>query len=380
MALEPERVIRALAGTFERWRAPNSPERARLAAEHGVYSAPVVERGVKLALQGWTAEALAALRARELSEPCWVPPVTAVWLAGSIPTAAFASLALPLLAGSAVYAKPASADPVSARLFAASLRESDPAVGAALAIGGDAKALDEADAVVAHGSDATITAIRARVGPNRPFLGYGHKLSVAAVGPAVDPLVAARRLALDVALWDGRGCLSPSWVLAVDAPRGRAAEVARAFAAALEEIEEDLPRGALDAAEAAELLDLRARAAVREGTRLEMAAGASTWTVALETGEVRPPPGSSASSRSCRCRTSRRSARSSRRSRHSSPAWATRASARSARASRSWRPPPARRGCVRSGACSFRRSAGTTTASRRCARWCAGSIKESGDA
>ncbi len=289
--LEPERVIRALAETFERWRAPNSPERARLAAEHGVYSAPVVERGVSLALHGWTADALAALRARELSEPCWVPPVTAVWLAGSIPTAAFSALALPLLAGSAVYAKPAGADPVSPRLFAASLRESDPAVGAALAIGGDAKALDEADAVVAHGSDATIAAIRARVGPHRPFLGYGHKLSLAAVGPAVDPLIAARKLALDVALWDGRGCLSPSWVLALDAPRGRAAEVARAFAAALEEIEEDLPRGALDAGEAADLLELRARAAVREGTRLEMAAGASTWTVALESGEVRPPPG-----------------------------------------------------------------------------------------
>ena len=38
-------------------------------------------------------------------------------------------------------------------------------------------------------------------------------------------------------------------------------------------------------------MELRARAAVREGTRLEMAAGASTWTVALEGSEVRPPPG-----------------------------------------------------------------------------------------
>ena len=372
--LEPERVIRALAETFERWRAPNSPERARLAAEHGVYSAPVVERGVSLALHGWTADALAALRARELSEPCWVPPVTAVWLAGSIPTAAFSALALPLLAGSAVYAKPAGADPVSARLFAASLRESDPAVGAALAIGGDAKALDEADAVVAHGSDATIAAIRARVGPHRPFLGYGHKLSLAAVGPAVDPLIAARKLALDVALWDGRGCLSPSWVLALDAPRGRAAEVARAFAAALEEIEEDLPRGALDAGEAADLLELRARAAVREGTRLEMAAGASTWTVALESGEVRPPPGIFRFLSVVPC-TRRRGAR-----RVPRPARAAALLRRSRglrlrahRGSRCWPRRRARRGCVRSGACSCRRSAGTTTASARCARSCAGS-------
>jgi hypothetical protein len=76
-----------------------------------------------------------------------------------------------------------------------------------------------------------------------------------------------------------------------DSPRGRAAEFARALAASLEELEEELPRGRLDTAEAAELLELRARAAVREGTRLEMAAGASTWTVALEASDTRPPPG-----------------------------------------------------------------------------------------
>jgi acyl-CoA reductase LuxC len=291
-ALDPQRVMRALAETFERWRAPDSVERARLAREHGVYSPEVVDRGVRQALAGWTLESLQALRARELSDPCWIPPVTAVWLAGSIPTAAFSALALPLLAGSSVYAKPASADPVSARLFAASLGESDPAVGAALRIGHDAKALDDADAVVAHGSDATIALLRARVGPGRPFIGYGHKVSLAVIGPAIDPLVAGRRLALDVALWDGRGCLSPAWALAVDSPRGRAAEVARALAAALEELEDELPRGALEPAEASELVELRARAAVREGTRLEMAAGASTWTVALEAGDSRPPAGS----------------------------------------------------------------------------------------
>jgi hypothetical protein len=290
-ALEPERVVRALGEVFQRWRAPLSPWRARLAREHGLFSPAVVERGVSLALGDWTTAALTELRARELREPCWVPPVTAVWLAGSIPTAAFSALALPLLAGSAVYAKPASADTVSARLFAASLHEVDPAVAAALCVGTDSKALDEADAVVAHGSDETIAAIRARVGHHRPFLGYGHKVSLAAIGPSIDPIVAARRLALDMALWDGRGCLSPAWVLAADTPRGRAAELARALASALEEAEDELPRGRLDTAEGSELVELRARAAVREGTRLEMAAGASTWSVALESSESRPPAG-----------------------------------------------------------------------------------------
>src|SRR5262249_43361978 len=73
--------------------------------------------------------------------------------------------------------------------------------------------------------------------------------------------------------------------------RGRAGEVARARASAFEELEDELPRGALSPGEASELVELRARAAVREGTRLEMAAGASTWTVALESSDARPPAG-----------------------------------------------------------------------------------------
>jgi hypothetical protein len=290
-ALEPERVMAVLGAAFEAWRAPESPARSALARAHGVYSPEVVHAGIRAALAEWTPDVLARLRARELREPFAAPRVTAVWLAGSIPTAAFSSIALPLLVGSAVYAKPSSADPVSARAFAESLRAIDPGVAAAVAIGSDAKALDLADAVVAHGSDETIATIRERVGARRPFLGYGHKVSFAAVGAAVDPGLAAQRLARDVALWDGRGCLSPAWALVRDSPRGRAAELARALAASLEELEEELPRGRLDTAEAAELLELRARAAVREGTRLEMAAGASTWTVALEAGDVRPPPG-----------------------------------------------------------------------------------------
>jgi hypothetical protein len=290
-ALAPERVIAVLDAAFAEWRAPRSSAREALARAHGVYSPAVVDTGIRAALADWTADVLARLRARELREPCLVPRVTAVWLAGSIPPAAFSAIALPLLAGSSVYAKPASADPHSARAFVDSLRALDPGIAAAVEIGSDAKALDLADAVIAHGSDETIAAIRERVGPSRPFLGYGHKVSLAAVGAAVDPALAAQRLAHDVALWDGRGCLSPAWALVRDSPRGRAAELARALAGALEELEDELPRGRLDQAEAAELLELRARAAVREGTRLEMAAGASTWTVALEAGESRPPGG-----------------------------------------------------------------------------------------
>jgi hypothetical protein len=243
-----------------------------------VFSRAMIERGMRDGLHGWSRSALEELRARELRPRGLVPGVTAVWLAGSIPTASFAALLAPLLAGSAVYAKPASADRASPELFAASLREIDPQVGAALALGDDVQALERADAVVASGSDEAVRAVRAAVPPATPFVAHAHKLSLAAVGPAIDLGSAARRVALDAALWDGRGCLSPAWVLVVDGPRGRAAGLAE-------------HQGSLLPGEHARLHERRAAAAIRAGALLHTPGDATAWTVVVEPGPGRPEPG-----------------------------------------------------------------------------------------
>ncbi len=287
--LGSERVIAALERAFEAWRAPNSLWRARLAREHGVYSPQLIELAVARGLAGWTGPALQRLHARELTAPHRPPGVTAVWLAGSIPTSAFAALALPLLGGSAVYAKPTSADPVSPRLFAESLRAVDAGVAAAVALGDDAAALEEADAVVAHGRDETLAAIRTRVPVDRPFLGYGHKLSLAAIGRGVDAEQAAHRLALDVALYDGRGCLSPVYLLVEDVPAGRAERLAEALARGLERLEAELPRGTLSEREHAWLHDVRAAFAVRDDATIHLSRGSNAWGVVASRFEGAPP-------------------------------------------------------------------------------------------
>ena len=289
--LEPEAVIDALDRALDAWRAPDSVWRAALKHEHGVYSSQALELGTVEALRNWTGDTLRRLRARELREPCRVPAVTAVWLAGSIPSAAFHAILLPLVAGSAVYVKPSSQDPVSARLFVESLRAQDPSLGEAVVVGDDPTLLERADAVVAHGSDETIAAIRARVPPQRVFVGHGHKLSLAAVGPDVEIETAAPAVAIDIALYDGRGCLSPAYVGVVDRPPGRAAAFGRALAAELEQLAGELPRGPLHASEEAALREVRARAAVREGVRLELPAGGTEWTLILEPAGSRPAPG-----------------------------------------------------------------------------------------
>ena len=291
-ALEPQRVVAALARAIDDWRAPDSPWRAELARRHGGFSREVLELGLRLGLGDWTGAKLTALLAREVREPCWRPELTAVWLAGSIPTACFAALIPPLLAGSAVYAKTAADDPLSAELFAASLRSADPAVGAALGVGSSRDVLHQADAVVAHGRDETLAKIRAALGPATVFVGYGHKLSLAAVGAGAELAAAAAQLATDVALWDGRGCLSPAWALVVESQPGRAEAFARALALELEKAEKELPRGRLTAAEQSGLRDLRSRDAVRDGSRVWQSQGSTAWSVVLSPDAARPPAGS----------------------------------------------------------------------------------------
>ncbi|MBW2280482.1 MAG: hypothetical protein JRG76_01700 [Deltaproteobacteria bacterium] len=286
--LPAERVIAALEGTFAAWRAPGSAWRDALARACPVWSRAAIERGVCDGLDGWTADVLRALRRREL-ENARAPALAAVWLAGTVPTGTFSALALPLLAGCAVQAKPASSDPETPRLFAASLRECDAGVADALALDADDSALDEADAVVAYGSDETVRILRGRAGA-RPFVGYGHKLSAAAVGRDADLAGAAERAALDVCLWDGRGCLSPAWIFVDDPDGERTGAFGEALSTALERLRTDIPRGALQAGEAVALRERRAREALRSpACWFPSGEGSSDWGVFVAGGEAAAP-------------------------------------------------------------------------------------------
>lgn len=287
--LEPARVVAVLARTFAAWRAPDSLWRARLVREHGTYSRPVLERAVCGGLEHWTAAALETLLRRELPDRYRAPPVTAVWLAGSIPTSAFAAIALPLLAGSPVYVKPSSADPVSPELFADSLRAVDPELARAVRCGDGAGVLESADAVVAYGRDETLAEIREQVDIQRPFIGYGHRLSVGCVGREADLSEAARALALDAALYDGRGCLSPAYVFVEDDPPGRGEALGAALADALDHCAKDLPPGRLEPSEHAWLHDVRGSFAARGDARVWLPRGSSTWSVVLSRFEHSPP-------------------------------------------------------------------------------------------
>jgi hypothetical protein len=230
---------------------------------------------------------------------------TAVLLAGSIPMPSILALLAPLVLRSPVLAKPALRDPVTAPLLARSLAAVDPGLGRCIDVvdfrRGDTECLQallQAECVVASGSDEAVESVAARVRPTQRFVAYGHRFSVAALGEQAQCGQslerAARGLALDVALWDQLGCLSPVAVYVVGSDAAAPDRVARALAGALESAEIRWPRGAVDPRAAAALAHERSAAELRQaaGQGVGVHAGAAgEWTVVREAdSQPRPAP------------------------------------------------------------------------------------------
>lgn len=240
----------------------------------------MIEVGLEIQCERLAPETLSAMMAGPHPRIARERMPTAIVHAGNIPALAALDVAVALLAGDAVAVKTASREPltgaITAELFSAA---AGVPCAAALACGReDGDLLDTllgfGDRLVAYGSDRSIEDVSERwrrvrgTGRARERLTFGHRLSVAWVPHrGFEPNEQARRLAVDVALWDQEGCLSPH-VVFVDA-RVDAEALGDALADALGTLAATLPRGARSLAERA-----RARAwlssfeaAVSAGTR-----------------------------------------------------------------------------------------------------------------
>jgi hypothetical protein len=311
----PRATLGSLGRLLDDLRDPASPRRRDLeAALPGAtgFSPQTVREGLARALAPLSGESLERLVRRELGGVRALEgrgalcaggfETTAVLLAGALPTPTLLDLVLPLALGSGVLAKPSRHDPVTAGRVAAALAGIDAELAACLATAPFGSAEDgcldaflEADCLVATGSDATVAEVARRTRAPRRLVLRGHRLSVAALGPAATRGRALERaaagLALDVALWDQLGCLSPVSVLVAGDPPA-AARVAEALAAALAEAQERWPRGRVPVAAAAafaqEREEAEMRAAARQGVRL-LAPASAPFEVVLEP-DARPRP------------------------------------------------------------------------------------------
>ncbi len=198
-------------------------------------------------------------------------------LSGNTPAAALQSLTRGLLLGSRNLCKLPSRGLPEVDAFVASLPASlRSLIELSTTLPDDW--LEQADAVIVFGEDATIAHFRSLISAGQKFLGYGHKISL---GIIFDDLAcaSASAAARDASLFDQQGCLSPHvFFVRGDARRyaARLAEEMAAFAA-------DFPRAPLDIAEAAGIRALKENAAfrARNGDSCEVFAG-DDWTVIFD--------------------------------------------------------------------------------------------------
>jgi hypothetical protein len=219
--------------------------------------------------------------------------------AGNIPNATLISIIFGMLTRSAQFVKCASGSSFLPRLFAHSIYEADPKLGACLEVaewrGGNA-ALEnvlfaEADCVTATGSDETLATIRAQLPVRTRFLGYGHRVSFGFVadedlfGLSAKKIVA--RAADDVVAWNQLGCLSPHVIYVQLGGEISPEQFAEQLADELDKREKAAPRGELPTEDAAMIASRRGIYEVRaahspETTRHWCSKDSTAWTVVYE--------------------------------------------------------------------------------------------------
>lgn len=314
-------LVNSLCAVAKEWLHPDYPLR-RMALEHGSrmtgFARGTIATGLDSFFRVFTPDDFEALLEQDLghtrrldavtSHPAErqtgraaiaVSPALLVHVtAGNLPNPAWMSMVLGVLARSAQFVKCASGMSIFTRLFAHSLHEADPKLGACLEVAewpGGTTALekvlfDEADCVTATGSDETLENIRQRLPSRVRFVSHGHRLSFGyvsgefLVGSNKRKVIA--RVAADVAAWNQLGCLSPH-VIYVQHDGGCSAEAfAELLANELEAIEAVQPRGGLPISEAAAIASRRSvyeiRAANSTETRLWCSQNSSAWTVVYE--------------------------------------------------------------------------------------------------
>lgn len=216
---------------------------------------------------------------------------------GNLPNPTLTSIIFGLLLRSAQFVKCASGTSLLPRLFAHSIYEAEPKLGACLEIaewrGGNTAleqaVFEEADCVTATGSDEALAKIRQKVPDRTRFVGYGHRVSFAyvasdALSPGADVVTQA---AADVIAWDQLGCLSPHVLYVQDGGILSPEQFAEALAGELERRQNSEPRAEMPAEAAAVIAARRGiyevRAAHSPETRLWCSQGSTAWTVVYET-------------------------------------------------------------------------------------------------
>lgn len=319
------RLIRTIGGLAESWMDPEFHFRRHVleaGPEKTGFSRGVLERGLDAFFSQLTRDHLELLVAQELGHmkrldgmsisreerfldraSVATGPQLAVHItAGNLPVPAMSSMVFGLLAGAAQFVKCPTGASFLPRLFAHSLYEIEPKLGACLEIaewkggneGFEQALFEQASCVTATGSDETLKSIRDRLPLHVRFIGHGHRVSFGYIGREVLEGFQARETlanaARDVAAWDQLGCLSPHVFYVENDGPVKPVKFAEQLAEELDRLEEKEPRGNLDDAAAADIVQRRGvyeiRAAHSPDTRHWFSKDSTAWTVIYEADPV----------------------------------------------------------------------------------------------
>ena len=316
-----ESLVNTLSNLAKDWLEPDYPFR-QLALEQGPgaigFSRTTMSSGLDLFFKQFTQDNFLALLEQDLghcqrldqmccAEPekksnraaiATAPELLVHVMAGNLPNPALFNIALGLLARAAQFVKCATGASLLPRLFAHSLYQAEPKLGACLEIaewrGGNAgleKALfEQADCITATGSDETLASIRQRVPAKTRFLGYGHRVSFAYVASGVlsglNAMNIAAQAAADVVAWNQLGCLSPHVIYVQQQGEVSPEQFAQMLAGELARSEKVEPRGDLPPEASAAIASRRSfyelRAAASPDTLHWFSENSTAWTVVYE--------------------------------------------------------------------------------------------------
>lgn len=279
-AIPVRRVRSALEQTAARVLDPADSFRRRAIAEVAAdsgFSQPMVELALEWSCSEITDGQMRRLLVSELGtdDATDDPDIRSARLvlliaAGAIFQPVLNGVVYALLLKSPILVKCSSHEKKMIPLFIEALRETDPDVGNAAGVVATADIIRESDAVIAYGSDATILEIRRRTRGSEIFVGHGHKVSAAVIGRKVLESEeaaenAAKSLAMDIAMYDQLGCLSPQNVWIEKGAVVSPAAFAQILSKNLDTLSKTLPAGRMSTEQAALIRSFRNEFEFRAG-------------------------------------------------------------------------------------------------------------------
>ncbi len=269
-------VVAALAALADYWRDPDYPLRQEAEALEDPFPFAMVWVSLEAILDSLRPAELWALIDAEDCRNAQGAPLVGHVIAANTPLLAWVSILRALLVRSASLVKlPSGPAAEWGRLFQRSLADVSPALADCVSLhqwpGGtaalDAALCQNADIVMAHGSDDTIQTLRGLRPAETPFVGYGHRVSLAVLPLGTATPEALCGLARDVLLYDQGGCLSPQTVY-VEGGWAETGEIAQRFAAALRQTAHDYPLPVRSARAVPAVREARALAQMEPGCRI----------------------------------------------------------------------------------------------------------------